>query len=165
MKQVLFMLVMLSLVGTANAQNSKFQALFMYNIVQRIEWPNLVGEFVIGVIGSKDMYNELDLIAQKKKLYGNSIKVVQIGADDLNSTHCHAVYISRSSSSKIDEVNTQVKNKPILVFTDKEGLRGAGINFVDNSQKIEFEIYPSIIKSNQLKIASSLFNLGTVMEN
>ncbi len=165
MKRVLSMLVLLSLLGMAKAQNSKFQALFMYNIAQRIEWPNLVGEFVIGVVGSKEMYNELEQIAQKKHLFGNTIKVLQINPSDLVSTKCHAVYLSRSSSSKIDDVNEHVKHSPTLVFTDKEGLRGAGINFVDNSQKIEFEIYPSIIESSQLKIASSLFNLGKVMDH
>ncbi|MBS2098663.1 YfiR family protein [Carboxylicivirga linearis] len=164
MKKMYTLIVLLCIAWGAEAQNYKFQALFMYNIAQRIEWPNLAGEFVIGVIGSKEMHQELESIAQKKQLFGNSIKVVHVNADELSGKLYHVLYLDRSSSVKLGDVKKQVVSKPTLLITDKNGLTGGGINFIDNSSKIEFEIFPTVIKSHQLHLSGSLLNLGIVRE-
>ncbi len=162
MKKILMLLALLFILHETSAQNYKFQALFVYNIAQRIEWPNISGEFVIGVIGSKQIERELDMIAQKKKMFGNNIKVLHINTNDLPSATYHILYIDRNSSSKLDEINSIVSSHPTLVITDKSGLTGGAINFIDNSSKIEFEIFPSVIKSHQLNVSNSLLNLGIV---
>ncbi|MCU4166182.1 YfiR family protein [Carboxylicivirga caseinilyticus] len=164
MKKLLTIIVLLCLLGVVRAQNYKFQALFMYNIAQRIEWPNLSGEFVIGVIGNKEMHKELESIAGKKQLFGNTIKVVHVSPDELSDKMYHILYLDRSSSTKLNEVDKSVAKRPTLVITDKNGLTGGGINFIDNSSKIEFEIFPTVIKSHQLQLSGSLLNLGIVRE-
>ncbi len=160
-KLLLFVLILL-LYQKITAQDYKFQALFIYNIVQRIEWPNLNHDFVIGVVGSKDMEKELSSIAKSRQMNGHQIKVRQLTAFDFQTKAVHLVYLGRSSSSKIDKIKSVIKNEPILLVGDKKGLNGAHINFLDLPGKIEFEIYPKLIKSQHLKVANSLLNLGIV---
>jgi len=145
-----------------SAQDYKFQALFIYNIVQRIEWPALEKEFTIGVIGSKEMEKELNSIAQTKTINGHKIRVKQITPYEFQTQDVHLLYLARSLSSKISQVSNIIQDKPILLVSDKKGLEGAQINFLDLPGKIEFEIYPSLIKSHSLKVANSLLNLGIV---
>nr|WP_321453890.1 YfiR family protein [uncultured Carboxylicivirga sp.] len=164
MKKLFALIFTLCIVWGIKAQNYKFQALFMYNIAQRIEWPNLSGEFVIGVIGSKEIHDELESIAQKKQLFGNAIKVLYVTENDLTNQLFHVLYVDRSLSAKVSRITKEVASHPTLLVTDKNGLTGGGINFIDNSSKIEFEIFPTVIKSHQLHLSGTLLNLGIVKE-
>ncbi|MCT4587834.1 MAG: YfiR family protein [Carboxylicivirga sp.] len=164
MRNAATLILLLVFVGNIKAKNYKFQALFMYNIAQRIEWPNVSGDFTIGVIGCKDIHKELNEIALKRSLLGHKIQVIDLNPDQLNQQDCHIIYVGTSSSNKLDAINTSIGLKPSLIITNKNGLTGSGINFIDDSEKIEFEIFPSVIKQHQLKLAASLLSLGTVKE-
>ncbi len=164
MKKLLLIILILILYQQLPAQNYKFQALFIYNIAQRIEWPLLTDDFIIGVVGSKEITHELQDISTKRKMFGHNIKIMEISNSNPQIENCQLIYVGRSSSSKINNIKSIVKNRPILLVSDKKGLAGAHINFIDTPQKIEFEIYPTSIKSQQLKIASTLYNLGIVRE-
>jgi len=146
------------------AQNYKFQALFIFNIAQRIEWPELSDEFVIGVLGSNDLYKELNAIAQKRQLFGHTIRVKTIKSSSLNVEGCHLIYVGHLSAGKLNQVLAQISGDPVLAVGEKKGIKGVSINLIDNAQKIDFEIYPNTIKAHQLKVASSLLSLGVVKE-
>lgn len=164
MKKLFFLSMLMVLYASISAQNHKFQALFIYNIVRLVEWPAIDNSFVIGVVGSKEMYRELQSLSQKHKISGHPIEVRTINPSQLMYNDCHVIYVGRSSSNKVEQVVSQIDSKPILLIGDKVGLNGVAINFIDNSENISFEIYPSLIKSHQLSLSNSLLSLGTVKE-
>ncbi|WP_075590208.1 YfiR family protein [Labilibacter marinus] len=163
MKKIVLIGILLTLFQYSPAQNYKFQALFIYNIVKRVNWPSPSDNFVIGVMGSKELQKELIGISKKQKLGGKQIKIINVSSkEELNDIH--VLYFSRSSSSKLNDIQAQLKSKPILLIGEKSGLKGVGINFIDNSNEIKFEIYPANIKDHQLTLATSLLSLGEVKQ-
>ncbi len=55
-----YLLLLLLLCGIRSySQNYKFQALYVFNIAQNVEWPGLTNQFTIGVAGSNEMTHEL----------------------------------------------------------------------------------------------------------
>jgi len=144
------------------AQNAKFQALFIYNFSKNIEWPAgyLSSEFVIGILGSaSSIENELRQIALVKTVRNKPIKIITFPAVQ-NITDCNILYIPRSRSSMLERTLVAVQNKPILIVTDKSGLRGAGINFLDNDFDLEFEINLTDLQKRGLKADKTLIDLG-----
>lgn len=170
MKKGLSVLLLLMLFFTSIAvkgQNEKFKALFLYNFTKYIEWPANMqgGDFVIGVLGNSPIKKELDIIASKKTIGTQPIKVKVFNSiNDIGS--CHVLFIPPGKSSTLAEVNKKISGKGILVITDKPGLakKGAGINYVLKDGHQDFEINKSTIKQQNLKVNSSLFALGTVVD-
>ena len=163
---VLFLFLLFLIVGSAKGQNEKFKALFLYNFTKYIEWPANMqgGDFVIGVLGNSAIKKELDVIASKKRINDQPIKVkIFSSINDIGS--CHVLFIPPGKSSSLPEVNKKVNGKGILVITDKPGLakKGAGINYVLKGGHQDFEINKSVMKQQKLKVNSSLYALGKVV--
>jgi len=159
---VLFFVILLCIPERLPAQNYKFQALFIYNIVKRIDWPDQSNNFVIGVVDCKELKQELESLALKQKLGAKTIKVLSLDPDINYSGKIHAIFLGRKSSTKVDEISLQIQSKPVLLIGEKPGLKGVGINFLESSKGIEFEIYTQNINDHQLVVANTLLNLGVV---
>jgi hypothetical protein len=165
--RVLLLLMFITSTFAVKAQNEKFKALFLYNFTKYIEWPadKQGGDFVIGVLGNSPIKKELDIIATKKKIGTQPIKVKVFNSiNDIGS--CHVLFIPPGKSSSLAEANKRVAGKGVLVITDKPGLgkKGSGINYVLNGGHQDFEINKSAIKNQNLSVNSSLFALGTVID-
>lgn len=161
------LLLLLGIANKADAQNEKFKALFMYNFTKYIEWPSNMqnGEFVIGVLGNSPMKTELDIIASKKQIGTQPIKIKTFNSiNDIGA--CHILYIPTEKSASLDEAVSKAKGKGILIITDKPGMarRGSGINYVVNGGKQDFEISKSAISAQQLKVNAALYALGNVLD-
>lgn len=165
MKTLILLVAFCLSVIKAESQNYKFQALYLYNIAQNIEWSAVGGDFKIGVVGCNEIEKELVAIFKTRNLGGLPVTVTSFSSASLSGVEtCRLVYLSRTASSKMANVNAIIQNKPVLLVSDKVGLTGAGVNLIDESTKLEFEIYPSVIKAHGLKLSNSLLNLGVVKQ-
>lgn len=164
---VILLLFLFGITGETSAQNEKFKALFMYNFTKYVEWPAAMqsGDFVIGILGNSPMKSELDIIASKKKIGTQTIKVVTFNSVN-DVANCHILYIPSEKSASLDEVAPRVSGKGILIITDKPGLarRGSAINYVVNGGKQDFEISKNAINAQQLKVNTALYALGKVVD-
>ncbi|ALO15422.1 hypothetical protein L21SP5_01780 [Salinivirga cyanobacteriivorans] len=162
-----FLLLLLVLsITDLKAQNEKFKALFMYNFTKYIEWPGdkQSGDFVIGILGNSPMKKELEVIATKKKVGSQPIKVKVFNSiNDIGS--CHILFIPSGKSSSLDEVKARVGGKGVLIITDRPGFgrKGSGINYVLKGGHQDFEINKSTMDEQRLKVNSALYSLGTVI--
>jgi hypothetical protein len=164
-KSLIILTLLLGAYQCLPAQNYKFQSLFIYNIIKRIDWPTSSdNNIVIGVMGSKELYNELHSLAQKQKIAGKKVVIQEFNIASNKVDDIHVLYVARSSSSKIKEISTLLSSKPVLLISDKPGITGVGINFLDNTKGLKFEIFPGNIKSHQLSVANSLLTLGIIKE-
>jgi hypothetical protein len=156
--------------GKATAQETDYKAytLFIYNFMKYIEWPEAQskGDFVIGVLGDSPINKELQALASSKKLKGRNIVLKKCNTPE-EATSCHLLYITDSKSSTVKILKELTKDKPVLIVGEREGLakKGAGLSFVTlEDDGLKFDINKKEIEQHQLKISSSLINLGIVIK-
>lgn len=149
------------------AQEAKFKALFMYNFTKYIEWPaeKQRGDFVIGVFGNSPIIQELEIIAQKKKVGTQNIVIRQFD-NPAEARNCHMLYIPENRSNRADEIASACNGQGVVLITDKPGLGKtvAGLNYVQVRGKQSFEINKSNLDSQGVKVNSVLLSLGIVVD-
>ncbi len=160
-------ILMYLLVPKVLAQEAKFKALFMYNFTKYIEWPaqKQHGDFVIGVLGNSPIIQELEIIAQKKKVGTQTIVIRQV--ESLSEmAACHILYIPEGRSGRAEEVANSCSGKGVVLITDKPGLGKtiAGLNYIYISGKQSFEINKTNLEKQGMKVNSVLLSLGIVVD-
>jgi hypothetical protein len=167
MKKRVFSVAMLLLfLGSFSlkAQNEKFKALFLYNFIKNIEWPQAYtqGDMVIGVLGNSSIAKELETITNTQKAGNQSMKVKVFSSVD-EIKNCHLVYVVPGKSSLVPQLFAKLNGSSTLIVSDGKGCiqQGAGINFVTDGDKLKFEISKQHIEQKGLKVSASLLNLGT----
>ncbi len=168
MKQiVLFAFLALLCSRGLQAQNEKFKALFIYNFTKYLDWPAgfSQGDFVIGILGSTAIEDELKIIAQKKQV-GNMTIVISHFNTPESVTKCHLLFIPSSKSDNLGTITGKFGKTASIIITDEQGLaqKGSDINFVVKEGKQNFEINKTNILGKGLKIDPALLNLGIVIQ-
>jgi len=148
----------------AYSQMAKFKALFLYNFTQNVEWPASSyhsNDFIVTVIGDKEMASELEKLAQVKKVGAKTIIIKQSNqVKDVEDSHI--IYLSSSKSSLMPILSSEHLGKPVLIISSKEGLcsKGAAISFTTVDGKLRYEISTSNIKNQGLEVNNKLISLG-----
>ena len=142
------------------AQDTKFQALIIYNFTKLLDWPDKSGNFVINVIANEELVKELSNFTTGRKAGG--IQDFEIKKADENNTDCQMLIVGNTESSKLDEIVASTAGKHILLITEKNGLtdNGAGISFVKKSGTWKFEYNESNIKAQGIKVSADFKELG-----
>jgi hypothetical protein len=155
--------------GNCTAQETDYKAysLFVYNFMKYVEWPEAQskGDFIIAVLGDSPITSELQALASSKKLKGRNIVLKKCSTLE-EAAGCHLLYVSSSKSAQVKTLKDQMKDKPILIVGEREGLakKGAGLSFVTlEDDELKFDINKKEIEQRQLKISSSLIQLGIVI--
>lgn len=132
-----------------------------------VEWPEAQskGDFVIAVIGDSPISKELQTLSTSKKLKGRNIVLKKCNTVE-EALGCHLLFVPASKSSIIKSLKDQVKDKPVLVVGEREGMakKGAGLSFVTlEDDELKFDINKKEIEQHQLKISSQLISLGILV--
>ena len=163
--QRLIMLALFLTLGSAYAfaQNSQFKALFLYNFAQNIFYPegSVNGKFTITVIGDSEVASELKELAKSRKVGSNTLIIKETNSLD-NNEDSQIIYLADSQSNQMPMLQSKLKDKPVLLVGNKQGLhvQGAGICFVMVDGKLRFEICPKNIEEHGIKCSSKLTSLG-----
>jgi hypothetical protein len=165
--RVALMVLHLLVVRVAIAQEAKYQSVFMYNFSKYIKWPDAYtsDSFVIGVMGSGELYQHLRQMAEvKKETNGLPIQVVQY-ATISEISRCHILYISEEFCGQIDQIKMAIANMPVLTVTSTPGMakKGSIINFVGKGDKIKFELNMDRATERGLMVAGSLASLAILI--
>ncbi len=122
------------------------QANYLYNIAKLVEWKDTgmrSGNFVIGIIGSENLYQELIKQYSTRTIGKQPIEVRKLprSADVEN---CHLLFVGRSDLALLPEIYKRMTGKPTMVVTEYAGALedGAVVNFVkvDNLLKYEMSV-------------------------
>lgn len=162
-KQLFIFVAILFFSNNLFGQNERLQATYIYNIVKHIDWPKEYksGDFVIGVLGSGSIVDELKKIANTKKVYSQKITIVEFAKTD-DITNCHALFITKINSNSISGVISRIGRNATLIIGESPKLSsfGAAINFIKVDGKLVFEINESAANKQGLKVSSSLKELS-----
>ena len=151
------------------AQETDYKAytLFIYNFMKYVEWPESQskGDFILAIVGDSPIDKELQALAASKKLKGRNIVIRKCNTPE-DAYGCHLIFIPNSKSAMVKVLKEQTKDKPVLIVGEREGLakKGASLSFVTlDDDELKFDINKKEIEQHQLKIASSLVSLGTLI--
>jgi hypothetical protein len=113
------------------------------------------------VIGDKEISTELEALSKIKQINGKTLVVNRV--KQLKEIEpSQIIFLGSSKSSLMSDLNSNLKNSPVLLISDKSGLysKGAGICFIVVNGKLRFEIKPENIERRGLSVSSKLISLG-----
>ena len=169
MKKLIFAFLSIFLVlfsfQSAKAQSSigQAQAVFIYNFTRLIEWPAdyKSGDFVVGVFGSSEVFNDVKSFCNGKMVGNQPISVAKyVNADDVGK--CHILFISYGKSKELGAITSKISGNKTLIISERKGAldEGSAINFVIVDDKLKFELKASNGTKYGLKIHSNLENMA-----
>ena len=168
MKKYLINVIALFLVyNISNAQTTipRAQSLFIYNFTRLIEWPQSykTGDFVVGVLGNGQIYDELSKTLSGKKVSTQNVNLVSY-KDPNDIEKCHILVVPFSQSSHIAAAISKLGNQGTLVITEKSGMldNGAIINFIIDGNALKFELNKEAAIRRGLNINSTLEKMAVV---
>jgi hypothetical protein len=166
MTTILFYSVMINGQQSIQVTPSKFIAYSLYNFSKFIDWPSDVNSttFQIGIVGDKNVYNELLKLAENKK-QGNSTYQITFykNVEEIKGFN-QIIYFSNLYSGKVKELANAKINKGVLFVTELEGMtkQGSTISFLtDDNGLMGFEIAKINAYKNSLIVQKQLEKLAT----
>jgi hypothetical protein len=168
-KTFLTAVLALFVAGAAVAQERsahEVYSMMVFNFTKYVQWPdhNASGEFVIGVIGNTEVFNTLNSWYGGKPR-GSKTYVIKKFNSAADMTDCSVVFIDKTKSSEFESVKAKIHGKGTLLITDKNGLglKGSGINFKSEGDKLKFELNQKVLESANLKVSSSLASMAILI--
>lgn len=138
------------------------KAKFIYNFTKFFEWSQSSqnGDFVIGVLGSNDVYQELEDFTKGKKVILKEIKVKRFTKAE-NVANCHILFVSRIHSKKLPDLEARIGSNTLLVSDSQKGIqRGAALNFVLDGNRLRYEFAASNAMDKGLKFSSRIKDMA-----
>lgn len=161
--KAIWVVVLLFITNFGFSQAEKVKSAFIYQFTKYIEWcPDYqTGDFVIGIMGSTKVTDELNAIAKSKKVVAQTI-VVKSFNSPADITKCNILYIAEDKSGQFQAANSKVGSACTVIITEKSGMAqsGASINFIEADGKVLFEINKNAFNNRGLKLSNQLINLA-----
>jgi len=168
-KKIKILVAALLISGSAFSQDRpmhEVHSMMVFNFTKYVQWPDhaTTGEFIIGVVGSTDIYNTLNGWYGGKPR-GSKTYIIKKFNSAAEVTDCHVLYIDKSKSGEFDNVNDKLKGKGTLIITDKSGLgeKGSSINFKLVDNKLKFELNQKAIEASNLKVSGALSSMAILI--
>jgi len=140
---ILFIFLMLLSLKAHTQQilDPKFESIFIYQICQYVDWGKSPEDFVIGVLGKTDIVDELNNMAEEKKIGAKKIKIITFNSVD-EITSCNLLFITHKQAGLVGQALNKLKNKKVLIIGENPGLiqEGVGINFIYKDGRLRFEM-------------------------
>jgi hypothetical protein len=140
----------------------KIKGMYIYQFAKNIYWPQEYsnGDFMIGVYGDEDIYNQLS-ISYTDKLIGNQKIKVKFFSNQNDIQECHLLYISQDKNSSLTQVKKLISEQTLLV-SEGQNLVSTGsiINFIYVQSNLKFQVNKTKAEKNDLKIGQTLTKLA-----
>lgn len=163
MKKIFLLATLILFSLVANAQLASFQAIYIYNFANNTSWPisDKDKDFVITVIGDTELAHALTKLSSTKKVANRKV-VVKESPSFNEVAPSQIIYLGRSKASQIQNLRNSQNGQQTLLISGKNGhcQYGAGIAFVSNNGKLNFEISPTNIAKHKLSVSKKIVNLG-----
>lgn len=144
------------------------QANYLYNIAKLVEWKDTEmrsGNFIIGVIGNTNLYQELIKQYSTRTIGKQPIEVRKLPRS-AEVERCHILFVGRSDLALMPEIYKRMQGKPTMVVTEYAGALedGAIVNFVKIDNLLKYEL--SLVNSQRhgLVVGLTLKNLAHRVE-
>ena len=165
--QITFLLILGSCAVQAQQSDYAVEANIIYHLTKYIDWPldKKKGDFVIGIIGDSPILDALKESVQNKTAGNNRIVIRKFSADE-SSYNCNILFISEEETKNLHRLLNLTQGGSVLIVTQAEGVskRDYCINFLVVNNRLKLVFNKTNIEKRNLKIATELLSLGTVVE-
>ena len=138
----------------------KYLSNCLYNFSRNINWPeeNKSGDFVISIVGDKELYTEMTKLTQNMRVGLQPIVVRYFGSVNEVSGYQQIVFVADWQSNKINALVQKTSGSHTLIVSQTEGLidKGSMINFIPVNGVMKFEMNKEILRKNNLMASSVL---------
>jgi hypothetical protein len=143
---------------------SILQANYLYNIAKLVEWRDTdmrSGNFIIGVIGGPNLYQELIKQYSTRTIGKQPIEVRKLPRS-ADVERCHILFVASTELSILPAIYKGMKDQPTMVVTEYGGALedGAVVNFVKVDNLLKYELNISNATKQGLVVGSTLKNLA-----
>ncbi|MBN2347829.1 MAG: YfiR family protein [Bacteroidales bacterium] len=139
----------------------------MYNFAKSVNWPEQYksGDFILTVVGDKDVYNELNKLVTNQKIGLQSIVINYYKNIDELSGFQHILFLASWQSANINTLLEKVSESSTLIVTEKEGMihKGSVINFIPKDGKMAFELSQANADKSNLQVSSYLKKMAILV--
>jgi hypothetical protein len=140
------------------------QANYLYNIAKLVEWrqPEMrQGNFIIGVLGGANLYQELIKQYSTRSIGRQPIEVRKLPRS-ATVDQCHILFVSREELALLPEIYKRMADRPTMVVTEYDGALddGAAVNFVHVDNLLKYELSLTNAQKHGLVVGSTLKNLA-----
>jgi hypothetical protein len=144
------------------------QASYLYNIAKLVEWEDQnyrKGNFVIGVLGNSNVYQELVKKYQAKSIGNQPIEIQRL-LQPSDAERCNILFVGRDKLDLVSGVYQLMEGKSTLVVTEyADALEdGSVINFMAVNSTLVYELSLTNAKKHGLKVGSTLKQLAERVE-
>ncbi|MEZ4757634.1 MAG: YfiR family protein [Flavobacteriales bacterium] len=144
------------------------QANYMYNIAKLVEWKDPAmrnGNFIIGVIGSANLYQELIKQYSTRTIGKQPIEVRKLPRT-ADVERCHLLFVGQSDVALLPEIYRNLAKSPTLVVTEYDGALddGAVVNFVRVNNLLKYELSLANASKHDVVVGLTLRNLAHRVE-
>jgi hypothetical protein len=155
-----FILLAFSCVALAQPSEQEVKAAFLFKFPSFVEWPQAAlraGPIVIGVAGAEDVATQLQQIAAGRTVQGRPVEVRRLREGE-PVAGLHMLFLGRSQSARLAEVERQAPGQPLLIVCEWNGAleNGAVVNFVRDEGRVRFEVALDAAERRGLRISSRM---------
>ncbi|MFO1499520.1 MAG: YfiR family protein [Verrucomicrobiota bacterium] len=144
------------------------KASYLFHFLKYIEWPADAlpsDELVIrvGVLGDERFVRALEPV-NGKLVKGRKVMVKQ-ATHLAELTSCQLVFISESEKDQIDEILNLLRGTRTVTVSEVKGFAESGgiINFIEERNKVRFQINPEAARRCGVTISSDLLKLAKII--
>ena len=153
----------LSTIVKATGNLSNVEAMFIYNFLRHVNWPEGNGgdKFVIGVYGNSDTYDQLIQYTANRKVGTKSIEVRKISSVT-EAASCQLIFVPAESMSAISKIKSQIGTRACLIVGEREGSNSQGsmIEFVLKDNTLKFRIDQERAQEHNLLVSRALMDMS-----
>ena len=148
----------------AELEGEKVKAVYLYNFLKHIKWPNehQKAYFVVGVYNDENFYKTLQQAFTSRQVKGKSISVVTISSAE-QAKNVDLLYIPSQFNHEIGALSRYIRNShTLLVSEQSDDNHNVMINLLHNEETsaISFEVNKSNVVYEQLEMSAELLLFG-----
>jgi hypothetical protein len=150
------------------ADEWQIKSAFIYNFTKFVEWPEAAlggpaQPIVIGVLGEKPLAQQLAAVVAGRNVKGRPIEVRAVRtAAEARATQL--LFVAAAEESRYAAMRDELAESPVLTVGETPSFSVTGaIGFVQEGEKLRFEINVDIAERSHLKISSQLQKLAAAV--
>lgn len=146
----------------------QIKSAFLYNFTKFVEWPAVAPTappqpIVIGVLGAAALAQELAELVAGRNVNGRPIEVRAVHtAAEARTTQ--VLFVSAEEDARYVAMRSELADSPVLTVGESPSFSVAGaIGFVQDGEKLRFEINVDIAERSHLKVSAQLQKLAVAV--
>jgi hypothetical protein len=150
-------------IGHSQTGITKAQANFIYNFTKFFDWPQSekTGDFIIGVLGSRELATDLESVTAGKKNVTQNI-VVNYFHSFNQVSKCHVIYVDALSSNKIEGIHEKTGVHCLIISNSTSAIeKGAIIQFVLEADRLKYKFSKDNALKHGLKFHSKVAEMSS----